>query len=86
MGFPPGGEYIDPSDDPVWLRKRIKELNLRVQLYQFAFDKVDELNTSLKEYPNLKDMWIEFEIAYKLSTGKNLMKFEEILRHSVKSK
>ncbi len=57
-----------------FLQKQIRERELRIQLYQFAYDKVEDLIKNLHNFPNLRGMWQEFEIVYKLCTGQNLIR------------
>lgn len=61
-----------------FLKKQIRERDLRIQLYQFSSDKLDELKNNLDEFPNLEEIWREFELAYKIATGKNLIRFKEL--------
>lgn len=61
-----------------FLKKQIRERDLRIQLYQFSSDKLEELKHNLVEFPNLKEIWSEFELAYKIATGKNLIRFKEL--------
>lgn len=60
------------------LRKQVRERDLRIQLYQFSADKLEELKDNLDAYPNLDELWTEFELAYKIATGKNLVRLEEL--------
>jgi hypothetical protein len=68
------------------LKRVLKKLEIRLQLHQLAFDKIEELKKNLIEYPNLNQLWTDFEIAYKLATGKNLIQLDEILKRSEKNK
>ena len=61
-----------------FLKKQVKERDLRIQLYQFSAEQITELKNHLTEYPNLSDIWHEFEIAYKIATGKNLIRFTDL--------
>ena len=61
-----------------FLKKQVRERDLRIQLYQFSSDKLEELKENLDSHPNLDDIWNDFEIAYKIATGKNLIRFEEL--------
>ena len=68
-----------------FLKKQIRERDLRIQLYQFSDSKLAELKEHLREFPNLEEIWREFEIAYKIATGKNLIQFEELEKKHDKS-
>ncbi|NJO62881.1 MAG: hypothetical protein HC836_33070 [Richelia sp. RM2_1_2] len=60
-----------------FLQKQVKERDLRIQLYQFSFDKIEELKKHIESDQNLYQIWVEFEIFYKVITGTNLIKFTD---------
>lgn len=61
-----------------FLKKQVRERDLRIQLYQFSDSKLSELKENLDAFPSLKEVWRDFEVAYKLATGKNPIKFTEL--------
>lgn len=71
-------KILEIESEKNFLQKQIQERDLRIQIYQFSDDKLSELRKNLKLHQNLSEIWSEFEVAYKLITGTNLIQFTEL--------